>query len=455
MCKESDKDIKSLFPFYSYSTKPTEELVTYSSFGHVFRVQDQIKCLIEECKNIIDNYDIGKLPQKMTKNLGGEREPNKKNSIKNLLNDFEYQLKEFGLYAGSIAIMSPIIEYEIKKRQSETIALRNLYRLVIQFCERIRHIIVNELKKLLDEDNDDEVLVSEHNNQDNKWHTLEVIENYSTPKLLALFDHMKRKFSGKRADEIACLVFVERRYTAKCLYYVLKNYMTHVPELRNIIRPQFMVGRQNILYSIESILDAKWNKSAIDEFRTKQCNVIICSNVLEEGIDVQACNYVFAFDPLKTFNSYIQTKGRARSQNSYYSIFCPEIEKMVTLQKIRTYRETHEQIKLFLRGRTLDREDPGEEEIAKQFIELIPPFINASGARLTATSSLVLLHRYCQTLPWDSFGASLPWFKKLPPNNQGQIAVSLCLPLQSTVRETIVVSNQFCLLNCLLNYNKS
>lgn len=377
----------------------------------------------------------------MSKSLEKQREPNKKSSIKNSLADFVYQMEEFGLYAASIAIMSPLINFEIKKRQSETIALRNLYRYVIQHCERIRHIIVKEMKNLMDDDDDDEeVLVSENNIQDNKWHTLQVIENYSTPKLLSLFAHMKEKFTGKQADEIACLVFVERRYTAKCVYYVLKNYISFVPELRNVIRPQFMVGRENVLYSIESILDAKWNKSAIDEFRTKQCNLIVCSNVLEEGIDVQACNYVFALDPLKTFNSYIQSRGRARSEHSYFSIFCPENEKMATLLKIKTYRETHEQIKQFLRLRTLDREDPNEDEIAKQFVELIPPFVNANGARLTAASALVLLHRYCQTLPWDSFGASQPWFNKLPPNMQGKIAVSLCLPLQSTVRETIIVS---------------
>ncbi|XP_065369214.1 endoribonuclease Dcr-2 [Calliphora vicina] len=419
------RDMEQMKNVMLYSTKPIEVMVTFSSHSHDFGVNHEVKNIINQCQEVIKNFDIGNLPKKMSKNLGDIREPNKKNAICNLLNDFEHQMKEFGLYAASIAIMSPIIEYEIKKRQAETLALRNLYRYVIQCCERIRHIIVNELKSLLDDGETD-------------WNTIEIIENFSTPKLIALFKHMKDMFSGKRADEIACLVFVERRYTAKCLYYVLKNYMSQIPELKDVIRPQFMVGRQSILYSIESILDTKWNKSAIDEFRSKQCNIIICSNVLEEGIDVQACNYVFAFDTLKTFNSYIQSKGRARSNNSYYSVFVKETERLQTLTKIKTYRQTHEQIKEFLRSRTLDREDPTEEEIATQFAELIPPYVVPSGARLIASAALALLHRYCQTLPWDSFGASQPWYSKLPPNKLGKIAVSLCLPLQSTVRETII-----------------
>ncbi|XP_023297775.2 endoribonuclease dcr-1 [Lucilia cuprina] len=419
------QDLEQMKNVMVYSTKPIELMVTFSSHSHSFHAVEKVKQIIANCVNVIKNFDIGIVPQKMSKSLASLRAPNKKSNITNLLNDFIYQMEDFGLYTASIAIMSPIIEFEVKKRQAETLALRNLYRFVIQCCERVRHIIVNELKSLLDDDETD-------------WNTLEIIENFSTPKLKSLFGQLKEKFAGKQADDIACLLFVERRYTAKCVYYVIKNYITHIPQLKNALRPQFMVGRQSILYSIESILDTKWNQKAIDEFRCKQCNIIICSNVLEEGIDVQACNYVFAFDPLKTFNSYIQTKGRARSSNSYYTVFINESEKMQTLQKIKTYRETHELIKQFLSSRTLDRDDPNEEEIAKQFVELIPPFIIPSGARLIASSALALLHRYCQTLPWDSFGSSQPWYNKLPPNNDGKIAVTVCLPLQSTVREVIV-----------------
>lgn len=419
-------------------------MVTFSSPQHKFQVETKILALVNECKAIIDNWDIGTIAVKLTKNLGSTREPNKKNFIKNLLSDFLYQMEDFGIYPASIAIMSPIIEFEIKKRQSETLALRNLYRLVIQYCERIRHILVKELKSQIDPDDDEDDEMEDvrvrRMIQNDDWHSLDIIRNYSTPKLLALFSYMKVSFQGKDPADIACLVFVERRYTAKCLYHVLLRFIAQVPELRDIIRPQFMVGRQNILYSIESILDTKWNKLAIDEFRAGQCNLIICSNVLEEGIDVQACNHVFVFDPLKTFNSYIQTKGRARSKSSVYTLFTPEMKKEQTVMQIHNYRIIHEKIKQFLITRVLDREDPNDEEIAKQFVELIPPYVIPSGARLLATSALALLHRYCQYLPWDCFGACQPWYNKLPPNKDNKIAVSVNLPLQSTVKETIIVS---------------
>uniref|UniRef100_A0A1A9WDV9 ribonuclease III n=1 Tax=Glossina brevipalpis TaxID=37001 RepID=A0A1A9WDV9_9MUSC len=414
-----------------YSTKPQEKLVNYKrQTREPLKIEDDILSIILECKEVIDRYDIGNVPLKLTKGLAKLQEPNKKKYIKNFLDDFLYQMNDLGLYAASLAIMSVIIEFEVKKRQSETTALRNLYRLVITRCENIRHIIVTELKSMV-KDGDIYPI------QDSICNMSTVIYKYSTPKLRAFLLSLTSMFKGKKANDISCLVFVERRYTAKCVYYVLLNYLKQTPDLKDVIRPQFMVGRQNISYSIESILDSKWNKSAMDQFRNKECNLIVCSNVLEEGIDVQACNYVFVLDELKTFNSYIQTKGRARSKDAYYTIFCENINYEKVVSKIRSYKETHEEIKEFLSERLLECDDPNQQEVDQQFMELIPPFEIESGARLLATSALMLLYRYCQSLPWDSFGCVMPCFGKLPANSNGAVAVSVTLPLQSTIRETI------------------
>ncbi|XP_067628454.1 endoribonuclease Dcr-2 isoform X2 [Eurosta solidaginis] len=406
-----------------YSTKPTEKLITFTSVTHNFRLAETIKQLIDECCVVVDKWNLGTIPTKQTKNLGGLREPNKKNFLKNLLKDFLYQMGEFGLYASAIAIMSPIIEFEVKKRQAETMALRNLYRYVITVCEKIRHMLIKELK---DEDSD----------PDTACHTLDIILNFSTPKMRTLLLLIKDLFSNKNPSEIHCLIFVERRYTAKCIYYVLQKFIEVEPSLSNVLLPQFMVGRNSIMPSIESILDQKWNKSVIDSFRTGECNLLVCSNVLEEGIDVQACNYVFAYDPLKTFNSYVQTKGRARSSDSIYAIFAPKLDEVKVVSQIKKYQDAHKTIQEFLIGRILDRDDPKEEAIAEQFIDAIPPFVIPSGACLLAVGALPLLHRYCQLLPTDAFGYAMPWFTLHPPTEKG-ISISLQMPLQSTVKETI------------------
>jgi len=49
-----------------------------------------------------------------------------------------------------------------------------------------------------------------------------------------------------------------------------------------------------------------------------QVNIIVATSILEEGLDVESCNLVIRFDPCHTVCSFIQSRGRARMQNSDY-----------------------------------------------------------------------------------------------------------------------------------------
>ena len=51
-----------------------------------------------------------------------------------------------------------------------------------------------------------------------------------------------------------------------------------------------------------------------------QLNIIVATSILEEGLDVQSCNLVIRFDPSATVCSFIQSRGRARMQNSDFLI---------------------------------------------------------------------------------------------------------------------------------------
>lgn len=49
-----------------------------------------------------------------------------------------------------------------------------------------------------------------------------------------------------------------------------------------------------------------------------QVHIIIATQILEEGLDVPSCNLVIRFDPSATVCSFIQSRGRARMENSDY-----------------------------------------------------------------------------------------------------------------------------------------
>lgn len=79
-----------------------------------------------------------------------------------------------------------------------------------------------------------------------------------------------------------------------------------------------------------------------------------------------------------------------------------------------------------------------EEEITKEFADkMIEPFETPTGAKLEALSAVSLLNRYCMTLPADVFTAvTVSWSKEETPDG---VIVKVQLPMQSTVREPILV----------------
>ncbi|XP_030375295.1 endoribonuclease Dicer isoform X2 [Scaptodrosophila lebanonensis] len=411
-----------------HSTKPVELVASYPLDTYSFDVINKIKARIDQFYKTLEVLDIGTQPVRMSKGLQKVREPNKKTYVKTILNDFLYQLNDFGIYTASIAIMAVIVEFEIKRRQAETLTLRNMYRAAITLCDHIRHLLVSKMLDWLDENESDGL----ENRED-------IILNFSTRKVQTFLNYLKQTFAGKQAKDICCLVFVERRYSAKCIYGMLLNYIAGTPELKNVLVPQFMVGRNGLSHDFGSVLQRKCQKTAIKEFRDGECNLMVCSSVLEEGIDVQACNYVLILDQLKTFNMYVQTKGRARSKDAVFVMFCSQGDRDKMSQRLQQYREAHIEIAAYLKQRVLERE-PQDYEIEEHFQDVIKPYINSNGALLLPSSALSLLYRYCQQLPVDAFGIVLPWFERLPPDaNQGRNKeiVSVTLPLTSLLRETI------------------
>ena len=83
-----------------------------------------------------------------------------------------------------------------------------------------------------------------------------------------------------------------------------------------------MVGFNNNPFNDtrEGVLEKKWASDCLEKFRSGQTNVLVASNVLEEGMDIQTCNLVVRFDIPKNYCSYIQSKGRARHRTSNYVV---------------------------------------------------------------------------------------------------------------------------------------
>lgn len=121
------------------------------------------------------------------------------------------------------------------------------------------------------------------------------------------------------------LVFVEQRATASILSMLLSKH----PAVAGNFRSAPFVGLSSTSkrkYGMPELLQLKTQARSLADFRNDGKNVIVATNALEEGIDVQSCNVVVCFDLPQNIRSFIQRRGRARAADSVYALMFEELE---------------------------------------------------------------------------------------------------------------------------------
>lgn len=111
------------------------------------------------------------------------------------------------------------------------------------------------------------------------------------------------------------LVFVEERATVTMLSQLLAIH----PLTKDTFMASTFVGTSNSSkrkLSIGELLDVGSQKDTLDHFKSRKRNLVIATSVLEEGIDVSACNIVICYNKPSTLKSFIQRRGRARKERS-------------------------------------------------------------------------------------------------------------------------------------------
>ncbi|XP_055622059.1 endoribonuclease Dicer [Toxorhynchites rutilus septentrionalis] len=397
-----------------FSTNPSELLLSYSATIRSATICTLQKC-IDDFAATVACYHLPKYSQQ-NKSLQRDMPKPKKVIVKNF-NELKFHMDEMGLFGGSIALLGLIVQFELDKRTSDSSALRLLYRSCITFCESLRH----QMEKLM-------------SGIDIK----EKLTMFSSTKVRQLIARLEDIYKGHDDNmNMKTLIFVERRYTAKVLYHLLKIYFSLTDNVESIV-PDFMVGSNGTMpESIDQILNAKKDRKVLERFRKNETNTIITTRVLEEGIDLQMCNVVIKYDHPQTFASYEQSKGRARMKNSSYVVMLDNSKKDDFVKKYRLYKAIETELQRCLVGKTINRPEPLESDVHNELCnELIPPFYTSKGAKLDALSSIQLLNRYCMGMPRDAFtNTNVSWERTDLKN--GHVIVSVLLPLQSTIKEKV------------------
>jgi ERCC4-related helicase len=81
-------------------------------------------------------------------------------------------------------------------------------------------------------------------------------------------------------------------------------------------------------------------RDTLSEFKAGRKNLIIATDVLEEGLDVSSCRLVICYDKPANVKSFVQRRGRARHEHSTYAIMLSTEEDSLVLSKWRELEQT-------------------------------------------------------------------------------------------------------------------
>ena len=160
-------------------------------------------------------------------------------------------------------------------------------------------------------------------------------------------------------EDKTCIVFAKQRATVAALTELLSIH----PLASNKFRVGSFVGSSaNLLRktNISDLADLKTQHTFLDAFRAGDINLIVSTDVLEEGIDVPACNLIVCFDPPQNLISFVQRRGRARQHQSQYIIMLPshstKVKEWETAEEVlnKIYAEEDRQVHSELQAELFD-----------------------------------------------------------------------------------------------------
>ncbi|KAK0613764.1 hypothetical protein B0T14DRAFT_437452 [Immersiella caudata] len=199
------------------------------------------------------------------------------------------------------------------------------------------------------------------------------------------------------------IVFVKERATVAVLSHLLSVH----PQTRCRYRPGSMVGTSSNPGKKRSFLDLskKEDLFSLHAFRAGKTNLLVATTVLEEGIDVPACNLVVCFDEPRTPKSFVQRRGRARMSASSLYLLVPEDSE----QTVETWQAFEKEMKELYENDF--RNHKLLEELEQRENGDYPVLEDAtSNARLTIEDAKRHLEHFCTTLSLKRFVNSSPFY---------------------------------------------
>ncbi|KAI1097702.1 hypothetical protein F4804DRAFT_326752 [Jackrogersella minutella] len=220
---------------------------------------------------------------------------------------------------------------------------------------------------------------------------------YLSNKFIALVQELSHS-----DDNTIGIIFAREIATVSVLAHMLSVH----PLTRDRFRVGAMIGTSTYTGRKRDI--GSFNKTRgyqdLEGFKNGTLNLLVATSVLEEGIDVPACNMVVCFDLPDNLKAFIQRRGRARMRES----------KLVMLMNKPTY-QVGEWILLEEEMKRRYEDDLRQiQELAKleesEQPEVEPLYIPETGAHIDFDQAKSHLEHFCRQLSARQYADSRPYY---------------------------------------------
>lgn len=273
---------------------------------------------------------------------------------------------------------------------------------------------------------------------------IEVLYSNKMQQLLRLLAQFKNEIPTDSKKEWRGMIFVQQTLMALVLEQVIRLH----PDLE-FYKCQSLTGHNAAIQAAS--MEDHHQRKIIRLFQSGKLNLLLCTSVAEEGLDITHCSMVIRFDLPSTDASYIQSRGRARKPGAFYFIFMNQVDQ-AEKTRIEELRRAEQCMKEFARSRQQlfhyeagDDEDlisgtedaflemAQKEELALIFDQPLPT--EEEGLNI----AVEMIHRYVNQLPQDEYCRLSPHliFRSQEKNNQKEFQYQLTLPLNAAITQPI------------------
>jgi dsRNA-specific ribonuclease/ERCC4-related helicase len=187
------------------------------------------------------------------------------------------------------------------------------------------------------------------------------------------------------------ILFVEQRAMVLALAHLLS-----CSDLSREYQVGIFVGSSsfsNRSSTLVDIFNAKSQDQDLRDFRDGSKNIMIATNVLEEGIDIPACGCVICFDLPKNLISFVQRRGRARQADSQYMLFIDRNDLQTDPSKWQELER--KMIEAYMNEQRTAKDKSGDADLEEYEASHLKYTVDSTGALLTVDNARGHLHHFC------------------------------------------------------------